>query len=314
MEASQELAGESRCEGSEHHRTMSRRNNAILIFAALSLIWGSTWYFIKVGLNYFSPFLFAGVRFLIAGGLLTGILFLTGRKFPRNVRTWKYMFFSSFLQITFPYAGVFWGEQFISSGLSAVLNASIPLFVALLAHFTLVQERLTPKKIFGFCISFLGILIIFKNDLGGSAAAIMGGLAIIGSSISAACANVYAKHQGAALDPMVTVAIQLSCGGIVLTAVSLAVEHEARWHWTGESAVALLFLSIFGSLLAFIGLYWLIKHIDVTIASMLSFITPIVALAIGTITLGEKIGVHTLFGIACIFGGIYFVTGKKRKN
>jgi len=157
-------------------------------------------------------------------------------------------------------------------------------------------------------------MIIFKNDLGGSAAAIMGGLAIIGSSISAACANVYAKHQGSALDPMVTVAIQLSCGGIVLTGLSLVVEHQARWRWTGESAVALLFLSIFGSLLAFVGLYWLIKHIDVTIASMLSFITPIVAVAIGTITLGEKIGVHTLFGIGCIFGGIYFVTGKNRKT
>jgi drug/metabolite transporter (DMT)-like permease len=291
---------------------MLKRNKAILIFMALSLIWGSTWYFIKVGLNYFSPFLFAGVRFLIAGGLLTGILFLTGRKLPQNIHTWKYMILSSFLQITFPYAGVFWGEQFISSGLSAVLNASIPLFVALLAHFTLVHERLTPEKVFGFCISFIGILIIFKNDLSGSSAMVMGGLAIIGSSISAACANVYAKHQGTSLDPIVTVAIQLSCGGIVLTMVSLAIEPQARWHWTGESAFALLFLSIFGSLLAFVGLYWLIKHIDVTKASMLSFITPIVAVVIGTVTLGERVGVHTLFGIACIFGGIYFVTRKKR--
>ena len=113
---------------------------------------------------------------------------------------------------------------------------------------------------------------------------------------------------------MITVAIQLSCGGIVLTSVSLAVEHHARWRWTGESAVALLFLSIFGSLLAFVGLYWLIKHIDVTSASMLSFVTPIVAVAIGTLTLGEKIGAHTLAGIACIFGGIYFVTSKNRKT
>ena len=291
---------------------MPTRNKAILIFIALSLIWGSTWYCIKVGLNYFSPFLFAGVRFLIAGGLLLGILFLMGRRLPQDARTWKYMIISSFLQIIFPYAGVFWGEQFISSGLSAVLNASIPLFVALLAHFTLVQERLTRKKIFGFCISFLGILIIFKNDLGGSAAMILGGLAIIGSSVSAACANVYAKHQGASLDPVVTVAIQLSSGGIVLTMVSLAIEPHARWHWTGESAFVLLFLSIFGSLLAFIGLYWLIKHMDVTIVSMLSFITPIVAVVVGTLTLHERVGVHTLSGIACIFGGIYFVTWKKR--
>ena len=293
---------------------MPMRNKAILVFIALSFIWGSTWYFIKVGLGYFSPFLFAGVRFLIAGSLLMGVLFLTRRALPRDARTWKYMIFSSFLQISFPYAGVFWGEQFISSGLSAVLNASIPLFVALLAHFTLVHERLTQKKVFGFCISFLGILVIFKNDLGGNATMIMGGLAIIGSSISAACANVYAKRQGKFLDPLVTVAIQLSCGGIALTAVSLAVEPQARWHWTGESAFALLFLSIFGSLLAFVGLYWLIKHIDVTTVSMLSFITPIVAVIIGTVTLNERVGIHTLFGTAGIFSGMYFVTRKKRQE
>ncbi len=291
---------------------MRERNTAILIFCSLCIIWGSTWYFIKVGLNYFSPFLFAGVRFLIAGSLLSGTLLLLGRKLPRDASALKYMIFSSFLQITFPYAGVFWGEQYITSGLSAVLNSSIPLFVALLAHFTLVHERLTARKIFGLCVSFIGILIIFKNDLGGNASMIMGGLAMIGSSMSAACANVYAKHQGASLDPIVTVAVHLSCGGVVLTLVSLVIEPEARWGWTGASIFALLFLSIFGSILAFIGLYWLIKHVDVTKAAMLSFITPIVALIIGTVTLDEHVGFHTLLGIACIFSGVYIVTRKKQ--
>jgi drug/metabolite transporter (DMT)-like permease len=293
---------------------MVERNKAIFIFGALSIIWGSTWYFIKVGLNHFPPFLFAGVRFLIAGGLLSGILFLSGIKLPRNIPAWRYMILSSFLQITFPYAGVFWGEQFISSGLSAVLNSSIPLFVALLAHFTLVNDRLTTRKLIGLCVSFVGILIIFKNDLGGNAAMVLGGLAMIGSSISAACANVYAKHQGASLDPLVTVAVHLSCGGIVLTMVSRVLEPQPRWHWTGESIIALLFLSIFGSLLAFIGLYWLIKHTDVTKVATLSFITPIVAVIVGTVTLGEHIGFNTLLGIAIIFCGIYFVTWKKNEK
>ncbi len=290
---------------------MHGRNKAILVFGALCIIWGSTWYFIKVGLNYFSPFLFAGVRFLIAGGLLCGILFMKGEKVPRGAPVWKYMIFSSFLQITFPYAGVFWGEQFISSGLSAVLNSSIPLFVALLAHFTLVHERLTIPKIIGLCVSFAGILIIFKNDLAGNAAMVMGGLAMIGSAFSSACANVYAKHQGASLNPLVTVAVLLSCGGIALTAFSLVVEPQSRWLWTGESIFALLFLSIFGSLLAFIGLYWLIKHIDVTKASLLSFVTPIIAVIIGTVALDEQVGFHTLLGTACIFIGIYLVTRKR---
>ena len=115
------------------------------------------------------------------------------------------MIASSFLQITFPYAGVFWGEQFISSGLAAVLNAVIPLFVALIAHLTLANEKLTPNKIIGMIIGFTGIIVIFKDDLGGSQAAIIGGLAVVGSALSAASANVYAKHQGASLDPLISV-------------------------------------------------------------------------------------------------------------
>jgi len=93
--------------------SMQKRNKAILVFAALCLIWGSTWYFIKVGLVYFSPFLFAGVRFLIAGGLLTGILFLTGKKLPRTGAVWKYMIYSSFLQRTVYFVWAFGGAQFL---------------------------------------------------------------------------------------------------------------------------------------------------------------------------------------------------------
>ncbi len=290
---------------------MSDRNKVILVFCALCIIWGSTWYFIKVGLYYFSPFRFAGVRFLIAGSVLCGTLFLLGKKFPRDKSLWKFMILSSFLQITFPYAGVFWGEQYISSGLAAVLSATIPLFVALLAHWTLASEKLTLSKIIGLVVGFIGILIIFKDDLGGSQLAILGGLAVIGSAFSAASANVYAKHQGSSLDPLITVAVHLSCGGIVLTLISLILEPYAQWNWTIESTTALLFLSIFGSVVAFISLYWLIKKVDVTKAATTSFITPIVAVIIGTITLGEHIGFHTLFGIVCIFTGLYFVTRKR---
>jgi drug/metabolite transporter (DMT)-like permease len=242
---------------------------------------------------------------------MCGTLMLLGKKFPKDKSIWKFMILSSFLQITFPYAGVFWGEQYVSSGLAAVLNASIPLFVALLAHWTLEKERLTVNRIIGLAVGFIGILIIFKDDLSGSEAAILGGLAVVGSALSAASANVYAKHRAASLDPLITVAVHLSCGGIILTAVSLILEPHARWTWTTESTIALLFLSIFGSVLAFIGLYWLIKQIDVTKAAMTSFFTPIVAVIIGTMTLGEHVGVHTLLGIACIFGGLYFVTRKR---
>lgn len=283
-----------------------------LVFAALCIIWGSTWYFIKVGLECFSPFRFAGVRFLIAGSIMCAVMLLRRGKFPSDKSTWKFMILSSFLQITFPYAGVFWGEQYVSSGLAAVLNSSIPLFVALLAHWNLARERLTVNRTTGLIAGFVGIIIIFKNDLGASQAAILGGLAIIASSFSAASANVYMKARGPSLDPLVTVTVHLSCGGIVLTALSLLLEPHSPWIWTGESVTALLFLSVFGSVLAFLGFYWLIKQIDVTKAALISFFTPIVAVVIGAIILSERIGVHTVIGIVCIFIGLYFVSRRRR--
>jgi drug/metabolite transporter (DMT)-like permease len=287
---------------------------ALLVFIALCIIWGSTWYFIKIGLAYFSPFRFAGVRFLIAGSMMCAAMLLFGKKLPKDWPTWKFLIVSGFLSITFPYAGVFWGEQYISSGLAAVLNSSIPLFVALLAHLTMANERLTANRIIGLIVGFTGIVIIFKNDLSASQAAILGGLSLTASSFSAAGANVYMKIRGASWDPMTTVAVHLSCAGVILTTLSLFVEPHALWIWSVKSIVALLFLSIFGSVLAFLGFYWLIRQIAITKAAMISFITPVVAVIIGAITLNERIGFHTIIGIAGIMFGLYFVSRKNNEK
>jgi drug/metabolite transporter (DMT)-like permease len=134
------------------------------VFAALCFVWGSTWLAIKVGLEYLPPFLFAGMRFATATVALLLLMKLMHAHMPRDRSSWSLMLFLGVFQITVPYGLVFWGEQYISSGLSAVLFATLPFFVSVFAHF-FVGERLTKLKVVGVFASFMGLVAIFWRDI-----------------------------------------------------------------------------------------------------------------------------------------------------
>src|SRR5574341_2195614 len=124
-------------------------NAVVLAWLALSMIWGSTWLFIKLGLRDLPPFTFVGIRFLLAASILGLIIYFRKIPLPRNRRDWQFMAWTGFLCFTVNYALVFWGEQYISSGLAALLNATMPFFGMFIAHHYLPTERITPTKIGG---------------------------------------------------------------------------------------------------------------------------------------------------------------------
>ncbi|MGD0337495.1 MAG: EamA family transporter [Bacteroidota bacterium] len=280
----------------------------ILVFCCLCLIWGSTWLAIKVGLDYFSPFLFAGIRFLIGGSVLVIPLLLMGKRYPREIQAWVFMCRLGIFQIVIPYALVFWGEQYISSGLAAILFAIIPFFVTIIAHYAIPGEQWSLIKFSGMVVSFTGLIIIFIKDLMLDSQSVWGGYAIVGAALSAAIANVIGKRSGTHYNPLINVSVQLSLGGIVLTALSLIIEPHMRWSFAFPAIGAMLFLSLFGSSLGFVGLYWLFTKMEVTKVSMISFITPVVAVLCGAIFLGEHITLNIIIGTILILTGVYLVT------
>lgn len=283
---------------------------ARLVWVILSLIWGSTWLFIKLGLENLPPITFAGIRFVIACAILFVLIRARGIPLPVNRRDWGLLALTGVLSFCLNYGLVFWGEQYISSGLAAVLQATLPAFGLVIAHFHLPGERMTWSKIFGVVLGFLGVAVVFSNQLaiaGGKALA--GSIALVLSALFAAYSNVLVKAYGRKLDPAVLSGGQMFFGLIPLLLIGIPLEgNPFNFHWTPMAVAALLYLAVVGSVIAFVLYYWLVHHVDVTKTMLISLITPVVAVVLGMVVLGEDLSWRTVAGGIMIMVGVRFVT------
>jgi len=200
------------------------------------------------------------------------------------------------LQFFFNYGLLFWGEQHISSGLAAVLQATIPAFGLILAR-VYVGEEITGLKIVSILLGLAGVAVIFREQLVmNGKLAFWGSLAVVVGAFGAAYASVLTKAKGQNQHPASLVFAQMFVGQIPLWFFSLAVEgNPLNFHWTWLAVFSIFYLAIVGSILAFWLYYWLLSKIDVSKAMMISFVTPIVAVFVGSI-FGEKMNIQTLVG------------------
>jgi drug/metabolite transporter (DMT)-like permease len=280
-----------------------------LVFGALCIIWGSTWLGIKIGLEFLPSFLFAGLRFATATAALILLAKILHARVPRDRASWVLMLFLGIFQITLPYGLVFWGEEYVSSGLSAVLFATLPFFVAIFAH-VFTEEKLTGIKVGGILLSFCGLIAIFWKDLTAfqnlaAQYSVLGSLAIVGSAASGGLANVVAKKHAEGVDPVANVLVQHSIGATALLSLGLVTESTASLSFTPAAIVAVLYLGVVGSAFGFIGLYWLLKRTSATNTSMITFLNPIVALLLGWVVLQEIPEPNVGIGAALILAGVY---------
>ena len=283
---------------------------ARLVWLILCVIWGSTWLFIKLGLENLPPITFAGIRFVIACAILFLVVRVRGIALPDNKRDWGLLALTGVMSFTLNYGLVFWGEQYISSGLAAVLQATLPAFGLVIAHFHLPGERMTWSKIFGVVLGFLGVTVVFSNQLtiaGGKAFA--GSVALVLSALFAAYSNVLVKAYGRKLEPAILSGGQMFFGLIPLLLIGIPLEgNPLRFHWTPLAVVALLYLAVVGSVIAFMLYYWLVRHVDVTKTMLISLVTPVVAVVLGMVVLGEDLSWRTIAGGIMIMVGVRFVT------
>ena len=277
-----------------------------LVWLTLCAIWGSTWLAIKLGLRDLPPITFAGIRFALAGAVLFAIIWLSGARLPRSRRDWILLGYTGLLSITVNYALVFWGEQYISSGLAALLSATVPLFGLPLAHRYLQSEPLTLWKAVGVVLGILGVAVVFSGELGiGGPIALWASVGIIIAALASAHAGVLVKAGGTHIEPSVLAGVQMVGGCVPLLVAGVALEgNPLHFHWTPLALACLAYLTIVGSVIAFLMYYWLIRHTDVSRVLMIPLLTPLVAVLFGVLFAGEVIGWHTALGGAAIIGGV----------
>jgi len=289
---------------------------ARLVWLILCGIWGSTWLFIKLGLADLPPITFAGIRFVISCAILFPLLWLRRLGVPKTRSEWFLVVGTGIMSFSLNYGLVFWAEQYITSGLAALLQAMLPAFGLILAHIYVPAERITWVKIVGVILGVCGVGVVFSNQLAISGRqALAGCVAMVLSAFFAAYSNVLVKTHGKNLNPAVMAAFQMLFGLVPLLLYGLAFEGNPRaFRWTTIAVFWLLYLAVVGSVIAFLLYYWLLQNMDVTKTMLISLVTPVVAVILGMLVLDEQLSWRTLVGGAMIIAGIGFIVVRKPRT
>ena len=289
---------------------------ARLVWLILCGIWGSTWLFIKLGLEDLPPLTFAGIRFVISCAILFPLVWVRHLALPKTRSDWFLVVGTGVMSFSLNYGLVFWAEQYITSGLAALLQAMLPAFGLILAHIHVPAERMTWVKIAGVVLGVFGVGVVFSNQLAISGRlALAGCVAMVLSAFFAAYSNVLVKTHGKNLNPAVLAAFQMLFGLIPLLLYGLTFEgNPLRLRWTPLALVCLLYLAVVGTVIAFLMYYWLIQNMDVTKTMLISLVTPVVAVILGMLVLDEQLSWRTLVGGAMIMAGIGFIVVRKPRS
>jgi drug/metabolite transporter (DMT)-like permease len=277
-----------------------------LVWCLLSFIWGSTWLFIKLGIEDLPPFGFAGIRFLIAATALWIVLRTTQRALPRSAGDWKLIIGTGLIVISLQYGLIFSAEVYIPSGLTAILYTVMPLFGMVYAHVLVPGERLSFPKVLGVVIGIVGVGLVFSDQLhvSGTEGA-LACAAVLFAAVTNALAIVLIKIRGRRIDALAFTTGQMIVGCLPLLALGLAREGSPlRYHWTPMAWMSTLYLALVGSALAFALLYWLIKRMDVTKTQLIPLSSTLVAIVLGRIVLNEALSARAMIGGAAILGGL----------
>ena len=276
--------------------------------ATIYLVWGSTYLAIRVTDRTMPPLLMSSVRFLIAGAALYAFA-SRGRARPTR-REWLAAAIVGAALLLVGNGGVAWAETRLESGLAALMVAIIPLWVALMDR-AFFGRRLSPAAIAGLFVGFAGVALLVRPGGGGDVLAM---LALVGTTAAWAAGSLYARGARLPASPLLSASMQMLAAGVFLGIAGLATGETRSVHsdsFSTKPVIAFVYLVLVGSLIAFSAYAWLLKNARISIVATYAFVNPVVAVALGTVFLDEKIGWSTIgAGAAIVVAVILIVTAR----
>jgi drug/metabolite transporter (DMT)-like permease len=290
----------------------------LLAFAIIYFVWGSTFLAIRIGVHEVPPFLFAAMRFSIAGVVLYGWMMARGEPLP-NRRQWMSVCLLALLIFLVDYGLLFWAEQRVPSGIAAVIMATIPVFMALFEILFLRTQRLTVRLAFALLIGIGGVAVLMSRSLnfGGAPVDTAGAVAIIIGAISWSIASVLTRKLPLPPSKVMSSGAQMLAGGVFLFLASAALGEFRSFHPSAVSRaawVSLLYLIIAGSIIGFTAYVWLIHHESPTKVGTYAYVNPVVAVVIGYFFGGEGLGLRTILGTICVLISVLAITTTRAKK
>ena len=292
----------------------SRTIQILLAFGIVYLVWGSTYLAIRIGVAQLPPALFAGVRFLAAGVLMLGYARLRGGSLPSSAIDWRNIAVTSLLMLVGANGIVTWGEQWIESNQAALLVATSALWLAGLGTLGPSGERLNGLTVVGLLMGFGGVAVLVSSGLHRQAAPALAYAGISLSPLLWAAGTIWSRRYPVAAAPIMTAALQTVIAGVVMTALGLFCGEAARWHWDTRSLLALVYLILFGSCVAYGAYFWLVHEVTPARLGTYAYVNPAVAVLLGWWVLGEHLNRTQVLGTIVILAGVVIVTFASRRR
>lgn len=281
----------------------------LFAYLTVALVWGSTYLAIRIGVQHLPPALFGGIRFVTAGALLFFAARMTGQRLPRRARDWRTAAIVGVLLLTFGNGAVIWAEQFVESGMAAVLVVTGALWMAVLdAVIPGSEARPTPTQFLALISGFGGVaLLVAVSDAPLGAAGVLGPIGLVAASGSWALGSIYSKRNPSEASPYMNAAVQMLVGGGALLLIGLVTGEasEIRFSWQGLGAIA--YLIVFGSLVAYTSYVYLLKHAPAAFVGTHGYVNTVVAVLLGWWLLDEHVGLATFVAMAIVLASVVWV-------
>lgn len=272
------------------------------------LIWGMNWVIMKTANTFFPPITFVAYRFLFGALVLLSVWFWLHLPLPKK-KYWPWIFLTGILQMGLNNIAAQTSMLTLGAGMVSVLNYSMPVFAAVMAHF-LLGERLNWRKGAGIVLAIAGMAVLMDVHAGGDVTAICIGLL---SAVFWGLASIFVKLKLADVNPISLTTWQMVCASLSLLAYT-AIVPQGEFVWNAESVLCLIYNGVLASALAFFLWSWILQHIEVSKASVAVLAVPVVGVVGGILCLGEPMTLHIFFGMLMIMAGIYIVVTNKRPS
>jgi len=303
--------------GQKSAESAGRRTQIWIAYTTVSLVWGSTYLAIRIGVQEVPPFWMAGVRLVAAGVILWGIALYRGNRFPRTFREWGWLTLTGTLILGVAIGGMFWAVQYLDSGMAALLACFSPLLMALYGSIGADGDRLDPSILFGLLVGLVGIAVLVDPhwSIGSASMPLIAVAVILVGANAWSGGSVLSKRRLKDIPPLVSASIHSLSGGLFLLGIDLLTRHEPLPRISGVAWASILYLVIFGSVIAYSAYIYLVTHLPPAKAGTFTFINPVVAVFLGWLILDEPVTGRLLIGGLIIFVGLMLVrrsrTGQK---
>jgi drug/metabolite transporter (DMT)-like permease len=289
------------------------RHLALLAWIAVCLVWGTTYLAIRVALESVPVALLAGLRWTAAGILLAAVLKISGQAMP-GPRTWPGLALLGFLMSVVGNGLVVWAEQYVASGLAAVVVAMVPFWTVALEAMLPRGERLGGRTLLGLTLGFAGIVVLVWPELTTSGAGnrfVLGIIALQVACLGWALGTSFTKRFETGLNPLASSAVQMVFGGLMLMAIGTATGEWSRLAFTPRTASAMIYLVLFGSIVGYSAYVYALRHLPVATVSLYAYVNPIIAVVLGSLLLSEPFDARVIIAAAMVLSGIAIVrTGR----